>query len=129
MPCASSKPLQVFGLNVSRDSLAFKLFRRWHPQVRLLPSVDVFESTAPDNARFAGRFCVRVWHRDEPDLGVRDGELTLSEIERGPDAGTLTAAATARRANVEVMFWPDSNEINSEAKAAWTALTAFLDHL
>jgi hypothetical protein len=53
----------------------------------------------------------------------------LREIERGPDAGSLMAAATASRANVEVMFWPDSNEINDEATAAWAALTAFLDQL
>jgi hypothetical protein len=116
-------------LNASKHSLAFKMFLRWHPQGRLLPRVDVFESTAPDSARFGGRFCVRVWHRDDPDLGVRDDKLTLGEIERGPNAGQLTAGASARRANVEVMFWPDSNEIDAEAKAAWTALTAFLDQL
>jgi hypothetical protein len=116
-------------LKASADSLAFKLFRRWHPQARLLPRVDLFESTTADSARFGGRFCVRVWHRDEPDLGLLGGELTQSEIERGPNAGQLMAAATARRANVEVMFWPDSNEVDAEAKAAWTSLTAFLTRL
>jgi hypothetical protein len=53
----------------------------------------------------------------------------MSEVERGPDAGRLTVAATASRANVDVMFWPEADEIGLGEIAAWTALTAFLHRL
>jgi hypothetical protein len=111
------------------ESFAVGLVRRQHPQGDLLPSVASFELSAADAVRLGGRFCVRVWHRDEPDQGVRDGGLVMSEVERGPDAGRLTVAATASRANVEVMFWADAEEIGPDEIAAWTALTAFLHRL
>ena len=72
---------------------------------------------------------MRIWHTDDPDRGVQDSGLERVEIERGPDAGTLMVAATARRANVEVMFWPDSPKDSVEAQSAWDKLTAFLEHL
>lgn len=50
-------------------------------------------------------------------------------VEVGPEAGELTLAATAERANVEVMFWPDSVEPTEEVQAAWSRLTLFLHRL
>lgn len=116
-------------LNREPESFAIGLVRRQHPQGGLLPRVALFESKAADAVRLGGRFVVRVWHRDEPDQGVRDGGLVMSEVERGPDAGRLTVAATASRANVDVMFWPEADEIGPGEIAAWTALTAFLHRL
>jgi hypothetical protein len=115
--------------NREPESFAVGLVRRQHPQGDLLPRAALFESSAADALRFGGHFSIRVWHRDEPDQGVHDGGLAMSEIERGPDAGRFMVAASARRANVEVMFWPDANEIGPNEIATWTALTAFLHRL
>jgi hypothetical protein len=116
-------------LDLHAESLDLARVLRGHPEGHLLPRVDVFESTDVDAARLGGRFSVRVFHRDEPDRGVLDGGLQLNEIERGPDAGDLIAAATARRANVDVMFWPHANEIGPTEVTAWETLTAFLYQL
>jgi hypothetical protein len=116
-------------LRQSREPLRFKLFLRTHPVGRKLPRVEVFESTPGAERRFGGAFCVRVWERDDPDEGTQDGGLQLHEVERGPDAGASHPAATAKRSNVEVMFWPAALEVTAEAQLAWSALTAFLSRL
>jgi hypothetical protein len=114
-------------LRATPEPIALKLFRRWRaPQ---LPHVDVFDSEPVDGARFGGPFRVRVWHRDDPDRGVQDEGLQLGGVERGPDAGKTEVAARARRANVEVMFLPETIELDAAVQSSWETLTAFLDHL
>jgi hypothetical protein len=95
-----------------------------------LPHIEVFDSTPEQNVRFAGRFFIRVTQREVPDIGVEDEGLHLDEAERGPRVGQPHVVATARRANVEVMFWPEASEVNDvRARAAWSELTSFLHHL
>jgi hypothetical protein len=119
------------GTRLSREQEGFRfwLFRQVHPLGRTLPRVETFEGYAGDEARFGGRISLRVWQEDRPDEGVRDDGLEQYEVERGPQAGTLTLSAAAHRANVEVMFWPETPEPTAETQAAWRKLTEFLHHL
>jgi hypothetical protein len=117
-------------LKAMRDVSVLERFQRRRTWRRLgLPQVDLFKSGPADNTRFGGKFWVRISHTDDPDRGVEDSGFHGREIERGPDAGKVLVAASAHRANVQVTFWPDANEANSEVRSAWEKLTAFLGHL
>ncbi len=91
-----------------------------------LPGVENYVSPKHANARFGGHFLVRVYPgRDDPDEGVEDedGGLARLPLERGE--GVLVAAS-AGRANVEVMFWADASEITPKAEETWAVLTSCL---
>lgn len=102
-------------------------FEKLHPAGRLLPRVELYESSPEAEDRFGGRYFVRVFERDDPDEGVRDGGLECTLPERGPQEWNV--AASAKRANVDVTFWVEADAITPEMEAAWAELTAFLYRL
>lgn len=116
-------------LNATPDSPDLKAFLRWHPVGRTFPKVEIFDSTAEQTAALGGAVFVRVWHRDEPDLGVADRGLKVLTVERGPDAGQMYVAGNAQRANVDVSLSLDVDHVTPDAERAWKGLTRFLDHL
>jgi hypothetical protein len=75
-------------------------FQRFHPAGRLLPRVELYESSPEAENRFGGRFFVRAVERDDPDQGVRDNGLECTLPERGPQVWNISGSA--ERANVDV---------------------------
>jgi hypothetical protein len=102
-------------------------FERLHPVGRVLPRVELYESSPEAEDRFGGRFFVRAVERDDPDEGVRDRGLECTLPERGPQEWNVSGSA--KRANVDVTLWVEADEIRPEMEATWAELTAFLYRL
>ena len=99
------------------DRRAFNFRMAQHPVGLLLPRVENYDSPADANDRFDGRFTVRIYL----DGGYRDKGVIIDLND--PDA------AHAQRANVEVMFWSDHDEITPAAEATWSLLRSCLSSL
>ena len=103
---------------------------RWealHPVAQHLPHVQIYESPKLDEDRFGGRFSVRIRDSDDPDEGVRVRGFERWLPERGPQE--YVVSATAERANVDIIFWSNADQITPDAEAAWSVLTSFLHRL
>jgi len=101
--------------------------RLTNPAIRL-PQVENYRSPEAPNDRLGGHFALRFYlEGDWHDEGVDDEGLERLLPERGP--GGYQVSASARRANVELMFWGDTSEITPEAEATWALLTACLRRL
>jgi hypothetical protein len=103
--------------------------RLTNPVIRQLPRVENYSSSEAPNDRLGGHFTVRFYvDADGPDEAICDDDgLERYLPERGP--GGYQVSASARRANVELLFWGDSSEITPKAKATWALLTACLRDL
>jgi hypothetical protein len=110
------------------DRRAFEQRMAQHPVGLLLPRVENYSSPEHANDRFDGRFTIRIYldggYRDE---GVKEDGLEVNVPERGPQGHHV--AASAQRANVEVMFWSDHDEVTPAAEATWSLLRSCLTGL
>ncbi len=110
------------------DLREFDRWRATHPVARNLPRVQLYDSPKHANDRFGGHFTVRIdVDGDDPDEGVHDEGLERYLPERGPQEYEVSARAI--RANVDVMFSSDTDEITPEAEATWALLTSCLHRL
>jgi hypothetical protein len=111
-----------------RDSRAYEQFRARHPIGHVLPRVLLYDSPRDADGRFGGNFSVRIeLQGDWPDEGVRDSRLDCGASETRP--GVNYVEGFAKRANVDVEFLGEADEITPEAEAAWALLISCLRRL
>jgi hypothetical protein len=114
-------------LNVERDSLQEGSRFHGHPS-GLPPSVH-YTPVGGDAPQ--GEFRINIDDVPDADEGVIDDGFSVIDKERG--SIPFTVMAFAKRANVRVVWWPETNPTSKDpgdaARARWGDLIAFLDDL
>jgi hypothetical protein len=123
---------EVAGIRLDEDTRA----ERAHDSVRvrfpwlgLEPGrVQVYVSPRDANDRLGGHFEVRIdLDHESPDEGVV-GHRGLGRTEPDGPVGYVVYAQ-ASRANVQLEFWSDGEEVTPKGEATWALLRACLQRL